>query len=84
LRKLAAALTGTVIHNSESVEVSELFGRFADDLTQRVKEEFPDEDKKQVIVDASKITKLGRVAMVALQLGLILLCISALKLFLLF
>ena len=87
LRKLSTASTGTVTYNSQAFEASDLFTKLADDLNRQVQEPsggFADGATKQAVLEASKLAKFGRFAMITLQLGLVLLCISALKLFLLF
>jgi hypothetical protein len=87
LRKFATALTGTVTYNSQPFEATALFTKLADDLNRKVQEmatDGTDGAHKQPVLDTSGVARIGRVAVAALQLGLILLCISALKLFLLF
>jgi hypothetical protein len=87
LRKLSAALTGTITYNSQAFEASELFTKLADNLNRQIQEPsggFTDGGTKETPLEPLRLAKLGRFARITLYLGLILLCISAIRLFLSF
>jgi hypothetical protein len=85
IKKFAAAFTGTIKVEEEMRDASELFSQLAEKIENDLRQKDVDLKKKlSGLTGSSSIKVASQLAMVTLHIGLILLCISAVKLFLAF
>lgn len=85
IRKLSAALTGTVNIDSQEHDASMMFSKLADQVENELLAKSgvtPDTNAKVGAFNQKWFKRMSRLALFTLYLGLILLCISAIKLFL--
>ena len=84
LRKLAGILSGTIKIGSENRDVSGLFSELAEHVEKDLHEKDFDLAAKKSAHNQGLVKSMSQFAMFTLQAGLIMLCISAIKLFLSF
>jgi hypothetical protein len=84
LRKLAGTLSGTIKIGIEDRDASELFSKLAEQVEKDLVEKDLDLSAKKPAQNQSLVKRMSQIAMFTLYVGLIMLCISAIKLFLSF
>jgi hypothetical protein len=84
LRKLAEALSGTIKIDSEDRDASGVFSNLTEQVEKDLQEKDLEPSTKEPNQNQSLVKRMSQFAMFTLQVGLILLCISAIKLFLSF
>ena len=84
LRKLSGVLSGSIKIGSQSRDVSAVFSELAEQVEKDLQEKDIDLAAKKSAHNQGLVKRMSQFAMLTLQVGLIMLCISAIKLFLSF